>query len=303
MRIKKIGTRGVHFVFEDGESSLPGELGVYLICSDDRVYLCDTHLGPKYMEPVKQYLPEHDLAEKQVILFNSHADWDHIWGNSAFQNALIIGHTTCRTRIRERGLYDLERYRGIYNDGTIEIKLPNLVFDLTMEFTDDKVAFIYAPGHTACSAICYDKEDLVLFVGDLVEYPVPVLSHYDLEGYIKTLEYIKNLPAATIISSHSGIVDTALIDANIKYIKNILNPSDPEDEDYQLFTKHSLVLKYEEMFREKLGHAFDYRCYKRDFWHWFGNGYHDLSNERRYLKEISFSDLEAALKAYLQNCD
>lgn len=220
MEISKIGKRGVFFTFQEGDSAFSQDTSVYLINAGDKLFLCDTHVGPKSMEAVKEYINAQGLRDKESIVFNSHGDWDHIWGNCAFPNSTIIAHESCRQRILESGELDLEKYKGKYHDGSFKLKLPNLTFDSRLNFEDYGIEFIYAPGHTVDSAICYDKKDSVLFVGDLVEHPYPYLSYDDLEAFIKSLEYIKNLGARIILCGHSGRVDEDLINENMAFIKS-----------------------------------------------------------------------------------
>ena len=76
MLIQKIGERGVIFTYED-------DITIYLIIGDHQYILCDTHLGPLSMNVIKEYITKR-LPDKEIVVFNSHSDWDHIWGNCAF---------------------------------------------------------------------------------------------------------------------------------------------------------------------------------------------------------------------------
>lgn len=282
--ISKVGNRGTLFTFED-------DTAVYLIHSDKKWFLCDTHLGPQSMEYINNYISMQS-NEKEVIVFNTHSDWDHIWGNCVFQGGIIIGHEMCRKRMREIGQFDLERLTE-YHCGSIELVLPNVTFNDKLTFAEDDVEFIYAPGHTVDSSICFDRKDSVLFVGDLTEYPIPYLAFDDLETYIKTLEFIKNFPAKVKVSAHSGIVDNGLINSNIAYIKNILNADPIESSVYEesvnvhnFNINNRLFLKYESMVREKLGDDFDYAVFKSHF---------------ENIGKIAYMDLQEALQIYFKN--
>lgn len=279
--ISKIGNRGVIFTFED-------DITVYLIHADKNWFLCDTHLGPQSMECIKQYISMQSNT-KEVIVFNSHSDWDHIWGNCVFQGGIIIGHETCRKRMNEIAPFDLARLTD-YHCGNIQLVLPNVTFSDRMIFAEDEIEFIYAPGHTIDSSVCFDRKDSVLFVGDLVEYPIPYLDFADLEVYLKTLDFIKNFPAKVKVSSHSGIIDNALIDRNITYIKDICKGNFIDPIIYQecpsvhnFNINNRLFLKYENMAREKLRDSFDYTLFRSNF---------------EDLKEIDYTDLQEALELY-----
>lgn len=286
MLIEKIGNRGVMFTFADN-------ITVYLIDAGKKYFLCDTHLGPYSMEYIKQYICCQG-HEKEAIIFNSHADWDHIWGNCAFANAVIIGHEACRKRMQEIGPFDLARLPE-YHRGQITLVLPNLTFSDKMSFEDEGVNFIHSPGHTMDSALCFDRKDSVLFVGDLVEDPIPYLDDYDLDIYLKTLEFIKSFPARIKISSHSGIVDNTLIDRNISYVKDIFAGKSIDGakyKDYQSVHKYNLnnrlFLPFERTVREKLGERFDYGFLRSEFTH---------------LENMSHEELKEAMAGYLDRIE
>lgn len=277
----KVGSRGVIFTFED-------DISVYLIETDQKWFLCDTHLGPESMEGIKKYILQEG-KNKEVIVFNSHSDWDHIWGNCSFENGIIIGHETCRKRMSEIGEFDLRRLSE-HHCGLIKLVLPNITFNDKITFPEEEIEFIYAPGHTVDSSICFDKKDSVLFVGDLVEWPIPYLDFHDLPAYSKTLEYIKNFPARVKISSHSGIVDNELIEGNIAYVNDIFKGNVVDPAVYQgalhvhtFNLNNQLFLKYEGMIRRKLGDKFNYALFRKNF---------------KDLDKISYAELQNALDEY-----
>lgn len=297
MNIQQIGDRGVLFTFEDQTS-------VYLIHSDHRLFLCDTHLGPDSMDCVQQYIAQHGWNHKELFIFNTHSDWDHIWGNCAFAKATIIGHTTCRTRMQEKGDLDLKNIPAEYQKGKIEIRLPNLTFDSQLTFEDDDVTFIYAPGHTVCSSICFDRRDSVLFAGDLVEYPMPYTLYPDLNRFILSLEQIKHLAAKTYISAHSGIVTENLIDKNIEFLQHILQRTSLELDEhtqrlYNFNIKNTLILSYEAVAREKLGDRFKHSAFLCDFWSLFDVPAEELSTTFKHISKHTYEELENALQRYI----
>ncbi len=304
MIIEKIGNRGVFFTFEEGDSPFEQNTSTYLINTDDRIFICDTHVGPKSMDIIKQYIHDNKLNDKEIIVFNSHADWDHIWGNCAFEDATIIGHKLCRKIIEQEGAFELERKKK-YHNGFIELKLPNITFNSKLEFEDVEIEFTYAPGHTIDSSICFDRKDSVVFVGDLLEYPIPYTNYHDLETYLETLEFIKSLPTKIILSAHSGRIHEKLFNDNMVYIKNLLqkNPIATKDEEYLSYhnynSKNILISEYEYIVREKLGDKFDFESFKRELWNSINNKNNNLDLERLDIRDINCEELEEALKIYI----
>src|SRR5689334_20482302 len=78
------------------------EVDAYAIITERYVVLGDTLLCPEDMAQVMQEIQDA-LAGRQLLVINSHADWDHAWGNGYFtgaHTAPIIAHQHCRTRLQ-----------------------------------------------------------------------------------------------------------------------------------------------------------------------------------------------------------
>lgn len=301
VKIEKIGSRGVLFTYNETESAL-GEYCVYLINGQNNVYLCDTHLGPKSMEPIQEYMRDNGLEEKPLVIFLSHADWDHIWGVCAFDQPLVVAHDKCTQRINDRGLLELERYASFMN-GNIRLVYPSLSFDSRLSFQADGVEFIFAPGHTEDSAICYDRRDSVAYVGDLVEKPQPTVSFHDLETYIETLESLKALAAKLIISSHSGQVGAGDIDGNIEFLREFQDialsesSEDVDESDNDMIRKLYTLLMYEDAIQQTAGPDFDYLKFQRVFWESLEMDYRN--SKSALLRNVGYTELKLALESYM----
>jgi glyoxylase-like metal-dependent hydrolase (beta-lactamase superfamily II) len=258
MIIRQIGKRGTLFTFDD-------KISVFLITGTRFHLLCDTHLGPDSMAEIRKFLQDHSLHDR-VVIFNSHSDWDHIWGNCAFPGSCIIGQERCRERMEERGEYDLVENNSLKR-GDVRITPPNLLFSTRLFLEDEEIEFSYAPGHTADSAICYDRTDSVLYLGDLVEDPIPYLDAGDLDQYLVTLRSLITHPAQILVSGHSGIVTRDLIVKNMKYISDI---RDGIRVDSRIFTGYEQVhqwnlnqrifLQYQGMISQMTGDRYDPVC-------------------------------------------
>ena len=241
-------------------------ISVMLVLGNTMTFLCDTHLGPDSMDLVNQYLHKNQ-RNMPVVVFNSHSDWDHIWGNCAFPDSLIIGHTYCRRRMEERGIFDLTRMGELIR-GRVTLMPPNLTFDTRICFEEEELVFFHAPGHTIDSSVCYDKKSGILFVGDLVEDPIPYLDYDRLDTYIKTLEMLLSFPAHTMISAHSGIIPRDLIRDNIQYIRSVRDGMPVLSERFgsyrevhQINLNTLLLFRYEKIARERLHERFDFTTF------------------------------------------
>ena len=264
MRIEEIG-RGVLFTFAEGDSPMEYPTAVYLIKGKRHTFLCDTHLGPLSMEPVKKYIDEH-CSGKPLIIFNSHSDYDHVWGNCAFLGKTILAHALCYETMVKEGAAAMQAFAGLAN-GEVVLTPPTLTFEKRLAFIEDGVEFFYSPGHTLDSSSLYDHEAGVLFTGDILELPIPYIAHYKLENYLATLEAYKALNCDTVISSHSGQVKKQLIEDTFTYIKNIYTGREVKFLDEGANRIHSYNLKkiiasrYEKVARDEMGDAFDVKAF------------------------------------------
>ncbi|MHA2425133.1 MAG: MBL fold metallo-hydrolase [Candidatus Thorarchaeota archaeon] len=212
MEFDRMG-RNLAVIFQD-----PFPTTTHLIFGEHRVYVCDTFLGPKSMDKISDIIFEKGAADKPVVVFNSHADWDHIWGNCYFKDSMILAHEHCRIRIQEEGESGLEK-NEIHKQGEVVITPPTVTFGTNYIFEDDEVEFFYSPGHTIDSASCYDHKEKILFVGDNVESDVPYVNSLDFDTYISTLEgYIERFWEYMVCGHDPVQSDDKLVKKNLEYL-------------------------------------------------------------------------------------
>ena len=214
MPVQRIGSRGVLVSFDD-----PFYTNVYIIFGDEHVFVLDTFLGNDSMEVVKQLIREEGYAQTPVVVFNSHADYDHYWGNGAFEGATVVGHSICKERILNEGKTYLANHAD-HQRGKVQLIPPNRTFQETLSFDGEQVIFVHSPGHTLDSSTCIDERDGVLFIGDNVESPIPYLNHANFDEYVKTLISYLNLDWRYLVTGHDPILDnTDLVQRNIDYLR------------------------------------------------------------------------------------
>ncbi|UCE08947.1 MAG: MBL fold metallo-hydrolase [Candidatus Thorarchaeota archaeon] len=216
MRILDVGNRGAVFEFDD-----PYLTNVYVINSIDHIFICDTFCGPKSMDHIKTYVREIEASTKPIVVFNSHHHYDHIWGNCAFEDEIILATTQCKNEILNSGAEALERYNS-HMKGEVRILLPTDSFETSRFFSRDGVEFFHSPGHSADSASCFDKEDRILFVGDNVESPIPFLFSSDLTSYATTLKSYLDMDWGCYVPSHDPPSRArVLIEENLDYVEQL----------------------------------------------------------------------------------
>nr|MDO8112161.1 MBL fold metallo-hydrolase [Candidatus Sigynarchaeota archaeon] len=218
MKTTGLGSRCIVFSFDDIEDASP--TNVLAIIGTKHVFLCDTYLGPDVMALVRSEIRQK-YSKNPWIIFNSHADWDHHWGNSFFRDSTIIGHELTRKAIDANGARELQMYSR-YQRGSVEIMPPNEIFQGRIRFPNEGIEFFHSPGHTADSSSCYDSIDKVLFTGDNVEDPIPCLTESDLDTYVKTLDAYLELDIEHVVVGHGTIIATkGLIEENLAYLVSL----------------------------------------------------------------------------------
>lgn len=216
MKVQKVGSRGYLFTFDE-----PYKTNLYVINATHHLFICDTFLGPDPIKDVMKFLDKEKCTTKPVVVFNSHYDYDHIWGNSEFKDSIILAHELCRKMIKDEGEDDLKKYES-HKRGEITLALPNVVFKEKKSFLEDEVEFYHTPGHTEDSSSCYDHVDEVLFVGDNLESPYPYIRILNIETYIETLEEYLTRDVNFIVSGHDDLMkDNQLIKSNLTYLQNL----------------------------------------------------------------------------------
>lgn len=262
------------------------ETSVYLIAGTANLFIVDTHLGP---DPVFRAialltsnlksgeigrpgqdgdnLPAGDGSQASIdgmkrVIFNTHSDYDHVWGNCACPDGIVISHEICRRTMAESGNFILRRLRE-QAVGDFELVLPELTFTDRLNFADEGVSFVHTPGHSADSASCIDTVDRIIFAGDLLESPIPCLGWHRLDEYLRTLDWLLGMSEThTILSSHSGEADRRLIEANAEYVKSVSEgracvvPAEAEAA-HQGNLKNLVMSRWEDTWRMKLGDLFD----------------------------------------------
>ncbi len=216
LKVTKVGIRGFVFSFDD-----PYLLNIYVIEGDDHVFICDTGLGSETIEEIFTYLKDQRIRSKPYIVFNSHADYDHVWGNHMFKDSQIIAHELSPGIFKKEGEKILKEYSN-HKRGKVILTKPNLLFKKKLIFEKEGVEFYHSPGHTLESSSCYDKRDKVLFVGDNIESPYPYLNFLNLDDYKATLSEYLTRNVEVVVSGHDEVMyDTKLIENNLAYLNKL----------------------------------------------------------------------------------
>jgi glyoxylase-like metal-dependent hydrolase (beta-lactamase superfamily II) len=229
-----IGSRCRLFTFDDLVASRFGTTTNVLALEAGRnLLVCDTYLGPEALRPA---LAELLRDREEVVVVNTHADWDHVWGNCLFADSRIVGHRLCRERLLREGEAGLAE-NACWQRGEIRLVPPLVTFEDGLELPEFDVELFFSPGHTPDSITLYDRRDRVLAVGDNAERPIPSCVDPDnLDAHLGSLRKFLTYPCDTIVPGHGDLLTAADILANITYLEALRqgDTSRYEEEPYRL---------------------------------------------------------------------
>jgi glyoxylase-like metal-dependent hydrolase (beta-lactamase superfamily II) len=204
------------------------EVAAYAVITDRYIVVCDTLLCPEDMIHVMQQMRDV-LPGRQVLVVNSHADWDHVWGNCYFTGvhaAPIIAHEHCLTRLRSSAaqleLRDYQRRYALFQNVTIT--LPTLTFTdvFTIHGGNLTVELMPAAGHHQDHIAVWIPELRLLLAFDAVERPFPVIENpASVPTMFHTLERLLAMQPRRVLSSHSRSANVATVEQNLVYLREI----------------------------------------------------------------------------------
>ena len=202
MKITKITDRTTLFTVPESATSY---VNLCLIMGKHHNFIIDTGVGESSVKAVLEYLGD---SKKPIVAIITHADWDHILGNSALADCTIASHTLCRERIDKE--WDTETQERIqknreYIDPIVHKCLPNLVFDSILHFPEDGITLFHTPAHTQDGISIYDSVDKALHTGDNFGVFDGVAYYWgeDLSDFERMIEAYKQYDFDICISSHS----------------------------------------------------------------------------------------------------
>lgn len=204
------------------------EVDAYLVLGERYALFMDTLLCPADMDQVMKFCAPA-IGSRQLLCVNSHADWDHIWGNGYFsgeRGVPILAHELCRQRLNsEEARLDLAEYQErypIFQD--VKLIAPTLTFNerLTIDAGDLIVELLHAPGHCLDQIVAWLPETRLLLAFDTTEKPLPSIRDINCVPLMfATLERLAALNAQCALCSHGNTSSPALIQENLAYLREI----------------------------------------------------------------------------------
>ena len=200
----------------------------YLIKTERFVVVYDTLLGPKSGGLLREEALK--LADSRPLLVvNSHADWDHYFGNMVFSEP-ILGTQNMVDRVTGGvGEKELEDKRKEHPEsyGPVRLTPPSIAVpgEATLHGGDLTLQLLHTRGHRPDHLALYIPEIQTLLPGDCVEDPIPLVDE-DSDGTSRTIEELKHslrrfldLQPDWVLANHAAPErGTTRIESNLQYL-------------------------------------------------------------------------------------
>ena len=205
---------------------------VFIIVSERYVVIVDTLVNAETAQLLLDIARPY-LDRRRLLIVNTHADFDHAWGNQLFfdadsrARAPIIGSRACASRLRsieeQNRLSQLRAEQpAIYRD--VHLCPPDMLLDnsLTIDGGDLSVQLFATPGHTPDHCSIYLPEIRMLLAGDAAESPFPLPDDGGLGDLRASLRRLEAFEAHAAFYCHAPVDSgPALIRHNIQYFDTL----------------------------------------------------------------------------------
>ncbi len=171
------------------------------------------------------------LNGRPLLVLNTHADYDHAWGNTVFTPGgdwptAIIGHREAAARLEsdaERAKLARKQQEGPrYAD--VRLVPPSILVDdhLRLAGGDLTVDLLHTPGHTPDHLALWLPEIRTLIAGDAAEFPFPHVSGAaNLRELRASLRRLAALQPAVTLACHGQTTRADLPELNLAYFDRI----------------------------------------------------------------------------------
>jgi len=204
------------------------EVDAYAIITERYVVVCDTMLCPEDAAVMMQMV-QGELTGRELLVVNSHADWDHVWGNRYFTSehaAPIIAHEHSLVRLQSgesrEELEDFQQRYPVFR--SVTLVPPTITFErrLTIHGGDLSIELIPAPGHHLDHIAAWIPQLRLLLAFDAAEMPFPIIEDAAAVPLMySTLESLIALQPERVLCSHGKTTSPELVIGNLAYLREV----------------------------------------------------------------------------------
>jgi glyoxylase-like metal-dependent hydrolase (beta-lactamase superfamily II) len=207
----------------------------FVVVSARFVVLIDTMISPQTAQAMFAIARPHLAGGRQLLVVNTHVDWDHFWGNQLFAGPQAIHpapifasrHSAARFRDEEatqRFLAEMRAQRpGRYDD--VQVTRPTVFFDdrLQIDGGDLTLELFPTPGHQPDHVAILIPEIGTLLAGDAAEFPFPFPEAATTLPLLRdSLARMAALDPATVLYCHAPVTSgPGLLRENIAYFDTL----------------------------------------------------------------------------------
>jgi glyoxylase-like metal-dependent hydrolase (beta-lactamase superfamily II) len=210
---------------------LGDEVDVYVLVTDRLLVVVDTLSTPADARQLRAAI-EPLLDGRRLVVVNTHADWDHAWGNQVFADALVVASRACAERLAGADFTAAMTQMRAEMPGRFDevvATVPDLAVDGTfaLDGGDLVIELVPTPGHTVDHLSLHLPALGVLLAADAAEWPWPHVP--DGPGLVEaraSLVRLQGLAPAVVLPCHGGEHGPELLAANIAYLDAVV--ADPE---------------------------------------------------------------------------
>jgi len=212
-----------------------GESNAGLVVSGEHVLLVDTLFD---LSLTRRMLDEARaiVDSPPEVVFNTHSDGDHVWGNQLRADARIVSTSTAKRLMTLDTPRDLRRLKRLgwlvrplgremvpFDWSEVELTLPGETFDgeLTLTVGERTVELIeVGPAHTGGDAVAWVPDVGVCFAADILFVEcTPITWAGPITGWLAALERISSLGAKAFVPGHGPVCGQAEVDLLHEYFE------------------------------------------------------------------------------------
>lgn len=204
----------------------------YVIVCQRLTVVYDTLLGPKsgkWLSETASRLSE----SRPILVINSHADWDHYFGNMNFSGLPILASRLCAERIQgDSAKKELATKRAEHpNDyDSVQLLSPSILIEgeATLDGGDLTLKLLKTPGHRPDHLALWLPDIATLLPGDCVEDPIPLVDEDSTPASSTICELKESLEAMSALKPEWVLANHAppepglsRLQSNIAYLQKL----------------------------------------------------------------------------------